>query len=499
MIELNHVTYRYPFSDRNALEDISLTVRPGEAVLCTGVSGCGKSTLIRLINGLCPHYFGGELKGTVRVAGQDNQTMKLHEISSRVGTLFQNPESQFFALGVEEEMAFKPESRGMHPDKIRDLIAKTSQRFGLNSVLKNTIHELSQGQKQKVGLASLMMEPLQVLILDEPTGNLDPESTMDLAQEILRLKEKGVAVLIVDHRLYWLKGVADRVCVMEKGRIVQEGTFDDLSDEVRARYGLRKVDVEDKRHELPPLSDGKETVMKISDLSFAYPRKDKIFNGTDLELRKGITGLFGPNGTGKTTLARILTGLNKPTQGTLEIRGKKVKPQECLRHVAVVLQNADHQLYMRTVFDELLTSLEAAGCRGGKQAAEELMQLFDLTELRDRHPHSLSGGKQAAEELMQLFDLTELRDRHPHSLSGGQQQRLVIACAFAKKPDVIILDEPTSGLDGANLHRIAGALRQLSDEGKAVLVITHDLELVDMVCDSAIRLPLQKTNLSSTI
>ena len=118
-------------------------------------------------------------------------------------------------------------------------------------------------------MASLMMEPLQVLILDEPTGNLDPESTMDLAQEILRLKEKGVAVLIVDHRLYWLKGVADRVCVMEKGRIVQEGTFDDLSDEVRARYGLRKVDVEDKRHELPPLSDGKETVMKISDLSFA--------------------------------------------------------------------------------------------------------------------------------------------------------------------------------------------------------------------------------------
>lgn len=472
MIELKNVTYRYPFSDRNTLEDISLKVRPGEAVLCTGVSGCGKSTLIRLINGLCPHYFGGELQGTVRVAGQDNQKLKLHEISSRVGTLFQNPETQFFALGVEEEMAFKPESRGMPSDKIRELIAKTSQRFGLNSVLKNTIHELSQGQKQKVGLASLMMEPLQVLILDEPTGNLDPESTMDLAEEILRLKEKGVAVLIVDHRLYWLKDVADRVCVMEKGRIVQEGTFDDLSDEVRERYGLRKVDVEDKRHELPSLSEGKETVMKVSDLSFAYPRKPKIFNGTDLELRKGITGLFGPNGTGKTTLARILTGLNKPTQGTLEIRGKKVKPQECLKHVAVVLQNADHQLYMRTVFDELLTSLEAAGCRG--------------------------GGKKAAEELLQLFDLTELRDRHPHSLSGGQQQRLVIACAFAKKPDVIILDEPTSGLDGANLHRIAGALRQLSDEGKAVLVITHDLELVDMVCDSAIRLPLQKTNLSVT-
>lgn len=209
MIELNHVTYRYPFSDRNALEDISLTVRPGEAVLCTGVSGCGKSTLIRLINGLCPHYFGGQLKGTVRVAGQNNQTLKLHEISNRVGTLFQNPESQFFALGVEEEMAFKPESRGMHPDKIRDLIAKTSQRFGLNSVLKNTIHELSQGQKQKVGLASLMMEPLQVLILDEPTSGLDGANLHRIAGALRQLSDEGKAVLVITHDLELVDMVCD--------------------------------------------------------------------------------------------------------------------------------------------------------------------------------------------------------------------------------------------------------------------------------------------------
>ena len=219
MIELKNVTYRYPFSDRNALEDISLKVRPGEAVLCTGVSGCGKSTLIRLINGLCPHYFGGELQGTVRVAGQDNQKLKLHEISSRVGTLFQNPETQFFALGVEEEMAFKPESRGMPPDKIRELIAKTSQRFGLNSVLKNTIHELSQGQKQKVGLASLMMEPLQVLILDEPTGNLDTATEQEIIKIFRMLTEEfGKTVIVVTHSNV-VSGLSDHRVLLNEGQL----------------------------------------------------------------------------------------------------------------------------------------------------------------------------------------------------------------------------------------------------------------------------------------
>lgn len=473
MIQLTNVTYRYPFSNRNALEDINLTVRPGEAVLCTGVSGCGKSTLIRLVNGLCPHYFGGEVKGTISVAGLNNPIEKLHNISKRVGTLFQNPESQFFALGVEEEMAFKPESRGLAPSKIRELIKEASERFNIKPILKNTIHELSQGQKQKVGLASLTMEPLQVLILDEPTGNLDPESTVELAEEIRRLKSMGVAILIVDHRLYWLKGVADRVCVMEQGRIVKEASFAELDDETRSRYGLRAIEVKDRRRTLPRLSANRETVVRVSDLSFGYPKKEPIFNGENFELRKGITGIFGDSGAGKTTFARLLTGLNKPKFGTIEIRGQKVKPKDCLKHVAVVLQNADHQLYMRTVYDELLTSLEAAGCKGGHEAAEELLRLFDLQELRERHPHSLSGG---------------------------QQQRLVIACAFAKKPDVIILDEPTSGLDGANLKRIASALKQLADEGKAVLVITHDLELVDMVCESGINFPIksQQTSNSAT-
>ena len=226
MIELKNVTYRYPFSDRNALEDISLTVRPGEAVLCTGVSGCGKSTLIRLINGLCPHYFGGELKGTVRVAGQNNQTLKLHEISSRVGTLFQNPESQFFALGVEEEMAFKPESRGMHPDKIRDLIAKTSQRFGLNSVLKNTIHELSQGQKQLLCITRVMLCLPPMLILDEATSSIDTRTEIKIQEAFSRMMQ-GRTSFIVAHRLSTIRN-ASLILVMKDGKIIEQGNHEEL-------------------------------------------------------------------------------------------------------------------------------------------------------------------------------------------------------------------------------------------------------------------------------
>lgn len=464
MIELKNVTYSYPYSNRNALENISFLVRPGEALLVTGVSGCGKSTLIRLLNGLCPHYFGGTVKGSITIDGKDNLQEKLCDISHRVGTLFQNPESQFFALGVEEEITFISECKGLPPEDIQEKLNRTAKRFNLTSHLQNTIHELSQGQKQKVGLASLMMEPLKALILDEPTGNLDPEATMELAEEIKKLKAQGVAIVIADHRLYWLKDIVDHIMVLEKGRVIREGLFSDLDDEFREQHGLRMLEVEDRRASLPKQSQNQETVMEISDLTFAYPRKPEIIKNGSFQFQEGICGIFGENGCGKTTLARIMTGLNKAKAGTFFIRGKKVRQKDCLKHVAVVLQNSDHQLYMRTVFEELKASLEAAGCKGGETAAEELLKLFDLQELRNRHPHSLSGG---------------------------QKQRLVIACAFAKKPDVIILDEPTSGLDGANLKRIAGALKKLSEEGKAVLVITHDLELVDLVCETGLHLPLQ--------
>lgn len=468
MISLQNVSFTYPFAEKPALENLTLEVAPGSVTLVTGVSGCGKTTLVRLVNGLCPKYYTGKLEGSVSVNGIDNTERELPQIASDIGTLFQDPESQFFALNVEDEMAFALEWAGLARSRIADMIARQIEFYKLENIRNSSIHELSEGQKQKLGLATVTMGDVKALILDEPTANLDPEATAELADEIHRLKKAGLAILIVDHRLYWLRDVADQVVVMDHGRAVLQGKFEELTEDVRNRYGLRDIDVEDPRKILKDMSQSQSDnagILGFKNLTFAYKGKDAIFENASLSINRGISAVIGNNGVGKTTLSRILTGLNKAEAGEFFYQGKVVKQAELLRHVAIVLQNADHQLHMKTVRREVETSLEVAGCRGGADAAQRLLEMFDLQDLSERHPQSLSGG---------------------------QKQRLVIACAVAKNPDVILLDEPTSGLDGINMKRIARILKELEEKGKAVLIITHDLELMGLCCENAVRLPLRK-------
>lgn len=401
MIRFERVTYTYPFQTCPAVSDISFSVRPGELVLCTGASGCGKSTLMRLANGLCPHYFQGTLEGRVLIGGEPTDARPINAIAREVGTLFQDPEQQFFALNVEDELAFAHEWQGVSPESIAAKIDEAARAFRLGPILSSSIHELSEGQKQKVGLASILSQGPRALILDEPSANLDPEATEDLARKLTELKARGMAILVVDHRLYWLEGIADRVLVMREGRIAERGGFDLLYDDaLRGRCGLRAARVDDPRRTLPDcaaeLLEPGEGGLAVSGLRFAYPGKPALFDGVDVSIPAGVTALIGDNGTGKTSLAGLLS----------------------------------------------------------------------------------------------LFALEGLAERHPQSLSGGEKQRLVIACAFAKRPDVLILDEPTSGLDGRNMRRIADALELLAGRGACVLVITHDLELMGLSCARALRLPL---------
>ena len=466
MIRFENVTYSYSFAEAPAVRDISFCVRPGELVLVSGQSGCGKSTLMRLADGLCPGHFQGTLSGRVLVDGRDTTTMTPGEISRTVGTLFQDPEQQFFALGVEDELAFVHEWRGLPAAVTREKVRRAAESFDLTGVLHHSIHELSEGQKQKVGLASILSQGPRALILDEPSANLDPEATEDLARKLAELKARGMAILVVDHRLYWLEGVADRVLVMQEGRIAERGGFDLLYDDaLRGRCGLRAARVDDPRRTLPDcaaeLLEPGEGGLAVSGLRLAYPGKPALFDGVDVSIPAGVTALIGDNGTGKTTLARLLTGLNAAQEGRFAIAGQPVPASKLLSRVGIVLQNADHQLHMKTVRQELEVSLSLAGC-----------------------------GADDVPGLLSLFALEGLAERHPQSLSGGEKQRLVIACAFAKRPDVLILDEPTSGLDGRNMRRIADALELLAGRGACVLVITHDLELMGLSCARALRLPL---------
>lgn len=472
MIHFENVTYTYPFAQSPAVKNINLKVRAGEIVLVSGQSGCGKTTLMRLANGLCPSWFKGNLSGTVFVNGKNTCAISLKEMSGLIGTLFQDPEQQFFALGVEDELAFVHEWRGKKAEETQKIIKNCGQQFGINHILEQSIHELSEGQKQKVGLASIMSQEPKILVLDEPTANLDPEATLDLALRLQKLKEQGLAILVVDHRLYWLKDAADRVILMQNGEIAAEGNFSVLNDfALREQYNLRSPQVKDVRSLLPDIQQAKEKGLRIKNMTFAYKGQEPIFEDVNVELFSGITALIGDNGAGKTTLARLMTGLNKAQTGTFILDEAEIKQKDLLKYVGVVLQNADHQLHMKTAEQELLVCMELA-CAAAKKKLSKAEIESQLTQL------------------LTLFGLEQLAKRHPQSLSGGEKQRLVIACAFAKKPRILILDEPTSGLDGGNMKRIAHALSILAEQGTIILVITHDLELMELICQKALRLPL---------
>ncbi len=474
MIRLDGVSYRYAFHETAAIDNLSLSVDPGEVVLVTGASGCGKSTLIRLINGLCPHFFKGTLTGEVRVDGKKTTESSIQNLARDVGTVFQDPEMQFFALQVEDELAFAHEWRGTSREEIAEIVHRSSSAMGISAFLDSSIHDLSEGQKQKVAIASALSLNPGVLIFDEPTANLDPESTLELAQQFSKLQQQGMAILVVDHRLYWLEDVATKVAVMEAGKIVQEGDFSILQDsEFCRRYGLRKSRVADCRKQLAPPPENGELVVR--DLVFSYKKsmwrssaiEKEVFSGISFSFDLGITAIVGDNGQGKTTLARLLTGLLKMESGRMELSGQRVEAKDILRLSSIVLQNTDHQLHMSTVAREL--EMAAGGGEAGATNPEKLQKL--LTEI----------------------NLDHLADRHPQSLSGGEKQRLVIACGLAKKPKILILDEPTSGLDGGNMQRIVAIIRRAAEQGCIVLLITHDLELLEQVAECALHLPVRSS------
>ncbi len=479
MIKFENVTYSYSHQENIAVKNINLEIASGKIVLCTGASGCGKTTLMRLANGLCPQHYKGKLEGNVSIFDKNTKDCPINELSLTVGTLFQDPEQQFFALTVNDEMAFSHECRAVEPSLIEEKIENALTSFSISHIRNSSIHELSEGQKQKVGLATLYSQNLKALILDEPTANLDPESTLDLAKKLVELRAEGMAIFVVDHRLYWLENIVDEVIIMSKGKIKERGDFSILyDDELRNKYGLREASVQDKRNSLPLANEENYTSegLYINKLTFGYKNKDLIFDNKKTYLGKGITALIGDNGTGKTTLARIMTGLNKVQEGEFHLNGNKIEQKDLIKHIGIVLQNADHQLQMRTVLEEIQTCFILA-------------DQFNSNK-RTRFKIKAEAFTEKSLELLDKLGLKDLAKRHPQSLSGGEKQRLIIASALAKNPSVLILDEPTSGLDGLNMLRIKTALEQFSELGTCILVITHDLELIAKSCNFGIKLPL---------
>ena len=474
IIRAENLSYVYPFQKARALAGVSFELRRGEAMLVTGASGCGKSTLLRILNGLIPEHFRGTLAGGLEIAG-NVCPLSLERISRFVGTVLQCPEEQIMATTVEEEVALALEWQSCPVAEMRRRVGDAMSALGIAHLASRSVFSLSSGERQKCVIASVIAAQAQIVVMDEPTANLSPEATEELAGLVAQLKGRGVSVVIVDHRLYWLKGVVDKVLVLNNGKTVAalEGLdcLEGLGNlESLGSLGLRSIDVSrpDLR-DAAALSGGVPPSVVLRDLSFRYTRRSRwIYRGISAALPRGkITAVVGANGAGKTTLARLLCGLLKPASGSMVFHdGGSVSmktPRVRRDRTAFVMQQMDIQLYMKTVLDELLYS-----------APRKVPKRERLAD---------------AEKWLATFGLAHLRRRHPHSLSGGEKQRLVIACALMKRPALMILDEPTSGLDGRNMRIIADVLREYASSGGTVLLITHDLELLSIAADCGLEVP----------
>ena len=454
MIRIDHVTFSYGEENENAggVHDINLTVEDGQCVVLCGESGSGKTTITRLINGLIPHYYEGKMNGEVWVNGAKVSEQPLYDTAKTVGSVFQNPRSQFFNVDTTSEITFGCENLGQPEQSIRERLDKTIRDFRLEKLMGRNIFHLSGGEKQKIACAGVsIMEP-DVLVMDEPSSNLDASSILDLRAILAFWKSQGKTIIVSEHRLYYLRGLADRFIYITGGKVEKDysaAEFESLTEQQRAKLGLRTFILEDL---LPPKAlpqAGQQ--MELHNFCFAYKNEPETLHIQESKIPANrIVGIIGNNGAGKSTFSRCFCGLEKRC-GEVIWNGRTYRPKDRLNTCYMVMQEVNHQLFTETVLDEVLISME-----------EE--------------------NQEWAEEILAELDLIGFKDRHPMSLSGGQKQRVAIASAIASKRSILFFDEPTSGLDYKHMKEVANVLKQVRDAGITLYVITHDLELLLDCC-----------------
>lgn len=517
MIELKNVTFTYHNAERSAgVYGIDLQIPAGQVVLLCGLSGCGKTTITRLINGLAPAYYAGTLEGQVLIDGEDSASVTLYELSQKVGSVFQNPRSQFFSLDSTSEIAFGCENTGVPREEMYRRIGQVSRDLDMADLLDRNLFALSGGEKQKIACASAAAMQPAIFVLDEPSSNLDLRSIANLKAVIRKWKEQGKTVVIAEHRLYYLMEIADRVIYMENGRIIKDFPiveFLKVDTETLHRKGLRSQKAMEytpgciracqtgeilegtfecaaaekspasecaSAEELPAFEDTSverspapecasvekppvfERYVTFSGLAFSYGKK-RVLDIPELKVPSGaVTGVLGFNGAGKSTLARVICGLEKRAKGVLNDNGKSYTAKARLKKSYMVMQDVNHQLFTESVIEEVLLSMDSGD--GSDEAARQ-------------------KTRQKALDILEALNLLEFQEVHPMALSGGQKQRLAVASAIAADKEFLIFDEPTSGLDYAHMLEVAGSITRLAHAGKTVFIISHDPELIAACCN----------------
>lgn len=502
LVKFDQVTYQHYGKPTPALSDINLTVRRGSFTLLVGPSGSGKSTLCMLLNGIIPQILGGKLNGTVTVDGQDVSNTPVQTLAKSTGMLFQDPEWMFATLKVEDEIAFGPENLRREPADILRSVEQSLDYVGMQNLRNNLVWALSGGQTQKLGLASVIAMETPLIVLDEPTANLDPATTHSVHELILRLRNDGKSVILVTKDLDEFMAEADNLILLAEGRVVAQGAPRD----VVAKHGKKMLDLgvwlpetteiglrlkalgkpikqipitvdeaveafAGNRFSSPQITERSErkdnVLVHAQNVEFTYGNKFKALRGVSFEIRQGeIVAIVGQNGAGKSTLSKMLVGLLKPTGGELTLFGRKAKQwkvQDLATQIALVFQNPEHQFLCDTVREELEYSLLAQG-------------IDDKTIVATR-----------VQEMLKRLEITETSDSHPFSLSAGAKRRLGVATMLiAGSARLLIVDEPTYGQDRRLTESLMNLIDNLRKEGITVLMITHDMRLVDSHIERAI-------------
>ena len=458
MIEIRKLNFKYKGGANYSLKGINLNVKKGECILLCGRSGCGKSTLLKLMNGIIPEFYDGDISGSVMVNGMNTFTTQIYKLSKNVGSVFQNPKTQFYTTNTTDEIAFGLENYGIEREVINKRIEEVEKELHLENLMNKNIFNLSGGEKQKIAIASIYALNPEIFILDEPSSSLDIKSMKELSLTIKKLKSLGKTIIIAEHRLWYLKDIVDRAIYLEDGKIIREYSMDEienLSEDERMRTGLRHSDYKAIEGFDDFEISNKGTLLELKNLIFKRNTKI-ILSIEDLKFCYGnIIGIVGENGIGKSTLAKIICGLYKENKGKILRDGENLNIKSRLNESLLIMQEVNYQLFTDSVKDEIVLT----------------------SNIKDDY---------VLDTWLKDMELKNISDRNPHTLSGGQKQRVIILSALLSDKKILFFDEPTSGLDYRNMKIVAKNIKKIKVKDKLILIISHDVEFLESVCDKVI-------------
>lgn len=459
MIQFENVSFSYAGNAGEGLDNLNLTIADGECILLCGRSGCGKTTFTRLINGLIPYFFPGELTGRVLVNGMEISETTMYRIAGQVGSVFQNPRTQFFNTDTDSEIAFGIENASLPTAQLHHRVEQAERDLNITNLSKRSIFELSGGEKQKIAFASVYAMNPNIYLLDEPSSNLDMDSIEELKETLSLLKKQGNTILAAEHRLYYLMEVIDRAIYFEHGRMEKILTPDELlalSQMDRERMGLRATNLNTVKPAYSQVKNG-NAVLELKNVTIRF-KKRTVMKNISLSAKGGeVIGIVGHNGAGKTTFSRAICGLHKELEGQITLNGTLQNRRALMKQSYLVMQDVNYELFAESVEKECVFGIRDPDMELAKATLEEL-------------------------------ELAQFSRHHPNTLSGGQKQRLAVAVSMVCSKKILVFDEPTSGLDYDNMMRVAGLIDRLAKMGKIIFVTTHDYEFVCQTCTRMLHL-----------